>query len=104
MYVFLKIAATIGSNLLEVGATMRGETVEQFLATRPGRAATDGVSSTAAAFSAALAAAACRATGSLSQQTTRRAPARAAAMPTTPEPQPKSSTVLPATSAGLASR
>lgn len=35
VYVFLKIAATIGSNLIEVGATMRGETVEEFLATRP---------------------------------------------------------------------
>jgi protocatechuate 4,5-dioxygenase alpha chain len=35
VYVFLKIAATIGSNLIEVGAAMRGETVEAFLATRP---------------------------------------------------------------------
>jgi protocatechuate 4,5-dioxygenase alpha chain len=35
VYVFLKIAATIGSNLIEVGAAMRGETVEEFLATRP---------------------------------------------------------------------
>jgi len=35
IYVFLKIAATIGSNLIEVGAEMRGETVEQFMATRP---------------------------------------------------------------------
>ena len=35
IYVFLKIAATIGSNLIEVGASMRGETVDQFLATRP---------------------------------------------------------------------
>jgi hypothetical protein len=35
VYVFLKIAATIGSNLLEVGAAMRGETVDAFLATRP---------------------------------------------------------------------
>ena len=35
VYVFLKIAATIGSNLIEVGAAMRGETVEAFLASRP---------------------------------------------------------------------
>jgi len=35
VYVFLKIAATIGSNLIEVGAAMRGESVESFLATRP---------------------------------------------------------------------
>ena len=35
VYVFLKIAATIGSNLIEVGAEMRGETVEEFMATRP---------------------------------------------------------------------
>ncbi|MDG2112744.1 MAG: protocatechuate 3,4-dioxygenase [Actinomycetota bacterium] len=39
VYVFLKIAATIGSNLIEVGAKMRGETVEEFMATRPIRAA-----------------------------------------------------------------
>ena len=35
VYVFLKIAATIGSSLIEVGAKMRGETVEEFMATRP---------------------------------------------------------------------
>jgi len=35
VYVFLKIAATVGSNLLEVGAEMRGETLTQFMATRP---------------------------------------------------------------------
>ncbi len=35
IYVFLKIAATIGSNLIEVGASMRGETVDEFMATRP---------------------------------------------------------------------
>ena len=35
IYVFLKIAATIGSNLIEVGCQMRGETVDEFLATRP---------------------------------------------------------------------
>lgn len=35
VYVFLKIAATIGSSLLEVGAEMRGESLDDFLATRP---------------------------------------------------------------------
>ena len=35
VYVFLKIAAAVGSNLLEVGAEMRGETLTQFMATRP---------------------------------------------------------------------
>ena len=35
VYVFLKIAATVGSNLLEVGAEMRGEALTQFMATRP---------------------------------------------------------------------
>lgn len=35
VYVFLKIAATVGSSLLEVGAEMRGETLDSFLATRP---------------------------------------------------------------------
>jgi len=34
IYVFLKIAATIGSSLLEVGASMRGETLDDFLASR----------------------------------------------------------------------
>ena len=35
IYVFLKIAATIGSSLLEVGAEMRGESLEEFMAGRP---------------------------------------------------------------------
>lgn len=35
VYVFLKIAATIGSSLIEVGAEMRGESVEKFMAGRP---------------------------------------------------------------------
>ncbi|MEE3255957.1 MAG: protocatechuate 3,4-dioxygenase [Actinomycetota bacterium] len=34
VYVFLKIAATVGSSLLEVGAEMRGETIDQFMANR----------------------------------------------------------------------
>ena len=35
IYLILKIAATVGSNLLKMGAQMRGETLEAFLATRP---------------------------------------------------------------------
>lgn len=35
IYVFIKIAATIGTNLVEMGAGMRGESVDDFLATRP---------------------------------------------------------------------
>ncbi|MBT6277385.1 MAG: hypothetical protein HOI95_25045 [Chromatiales bacterium] len=36
VYLLLKIAATVGSNLLEMGAQMRGESVAQFMASRPG--------------------------------------------------------------------
>jgi len=36
IYLTLKIAATVGSNLLQMGAQMRGESVEAFMATRPG--------------------------------------------------------------------
>jgi protocatechuate 4,5-dioxygenase, alpha chain len=36
IYLMLKIAGTIGQTLLQVGAQMRGETLEQFMATRPG--------------------------------------------------------------------
>ncbi len=39
VYVLLKIAGTVGQTLLQVGAQMRGETLEQFMATRPGLAA-----------------------------------------------------------------
>lgn len=35
IYLFIKIAATIGSNLVAIGAQMRGESVEEFMATRP---------------------------------------------------------------------
>lgn len=35
VYVILKIAATVGQTLLQMGAQMRGETLEQFMATRP---------------------------------------------------------------------
>lgn len=36
LYVILKIAGTIGQTLLDMGAQMRGETLEAFMATRPG--------------------------------------------------------------------
>ena len=49
---------------------------------------------------AALAAVARSEAGSMSQATTSRAPARAAAQATTPEPVPKSSTLRPRTSSG----
>lgn len=39
VYLLLKIAATVGSNLLEMGAQMRGEPLEAFLRTRPGASA-----------------------------------------------------------------
>jgi len=35
VYVFLKIALALGISLIEVGATMRGESVDEFMATRP---------------------------------------------------------------------
>ena len=36
IYLTLKIAATLGGNLLQMGAQMRGESLESFMATRPG--------------------------------------------------------------------
>ncbi len=39
IYLLLKIAGTVGQTLLQMGAQMRGETLEQFMATRPGLAA-----------------------------------------------------------------
>jgi len=36
IYLMIKIAGVLGQNLLQVGAQMRGQTVEQFMATRPG--------------------------------------------------------------------
>jgi len=36
IYLLLKIAGTVGQSLLQMGAQMRGETLEQFMATRPG--------------------------------------------------------------------
>ena len=37
IYLLLKIAATVGQNLLEMGAQMRGESLREFMATRPGK-------------------------------------------------------------------
>jgi len=37
IYVLLKIAATVGQNLLQIGAQMRGETLDAFMAGRPGK-------------------------------------------------------------------
>ena len=39
IYLLLKIAATVGQTLIQMGAQMRGETVEAFMATRPGAGA-----------------------------------------------------------------
>ena len=36
IYLLLKIAGTVGQSLLQMGAQMRGETLAQFMATRPG--------------------------------------------------------------------
>lgn len=36
IYLMLKIAGTIGQTLLQMGAQMRGETLEAFMTTRPG--------------------------------------------------------------------
>jgi protocatechuate 4,5-dioxygenase, alpha chain len=38
VYLLLKIAGTVGQNLLQMGAQMRGETLEAFLQTRAGSA------------------------------------------------------------------
>jgi protocatechuate 4,5-dioxygenase alpha chain len=40
VYLLIKIAGAAGQNLLEMGAQMRGETLDAFLKTRPGRAGT----------------------------------------------------------------
>ena len=37
IYVMVKLAGAVGQNLLQVGAQMRGETLSQFLDSRPGR-------------------------------------------------------------------
>jgi protocatechuate 4,5-dioxygenase alpha chain len=36
IYLLLKIAGTVGQNLLQMGAQMRGETLDAFMQTRPG--------------------------------------------------------------------
>jgi protocatechuate 4,5-dioxygenase alpha subunit len=36
IYLTLKIAATVGQSLLQMGAQMRGEDLKSFMATRPG--------------------------------------------------------------------
>lgn len=38
IYLILKIAGTIGQTLLQMGAQMRGESLEAFMRTRPGHA------------------------------------------------------------------
>jgi protocatechuate 4,5-dioxygenase alpha chain len=40
VYLLIKIAGAAGQSLLEMGAQMRGETLDAFLKTRPGRAGT----------------------------------------------------------------
>jgi len=42
VYLLLKIAGAVGQNLLQMGAQMRGETLESFMLTRPGRTGTSG--------------------------------------------------------------
>jgi protocatechuate 4,5-dioxygenase alpha chain len=37
IYVMVKLAGAVGQNLLDVGAQMRGETLQQFIDSRPGR-------------------------------------------------------------------
>jgi protocatechuate 4,5-dioxygenase alpha subunit len=39
VYLMLKIAGTVGQTLLQMGAQMRGESLEAFMATRPGATA-----------------------------------------------------------------
>jgi hypothetical protein len=36
IYLLLKIASSVGQNLLQMGAQMRGETLDAFMQTRPG--------------------------------------------------------------------
>jgi len=36
IYLLIKIGGSVGLNLLQMGAAMRGETPDQFMATRPG--------------------------------------------------------------------
>jgi len=36
IYLLIKIGGSVGQNLLQMGAAMRGETLEEFMKTRPG--------------------------------------------------------------------
>jgi protocatechuate 4,5-dioxygenase alpha chain len=36
IYVLIKVGGSVGQNLLQMGAQMRGQTLDEFLATRPG--------------------------------------------------------------------
>jgi hypothetical protein len=36
IYVLIKVGGAVGQNLLQMGAQMRGETLEEFMKTRPG--------------------------------------------------------------------
>jgi protocatechuate 4,5-dioxygenase, alpha chain len=42
IYIILKVAGALGVTLLQMGAQMRGESLEQFMATRPGAQAKSG--------------------------------------------------------------
>ena len=42
VYLLLKIAGSVGQNLLQMGAQMRGKTIEDFMRTRPGRTGASG--------------------------------------------------------------
>jgi protocatechuate 4,5-dioxygenase, alpha chain len=37
IYVLIKVGGAVGQNLLQMGAQMRGESLEQFMQTRPGK-------------------------------------------------------------------
>ncbi len=39
VYIMVKVAGTLGVTLLQMGAQMRGQSLEEFMATRPGAAA-----------------------------------------------------------------
>jgi protocatechuate 4,5-dioxygenase alpha chain len=40
IYVLIKVGGAVGQNLLQMGAQMRGESLEQFMQTRPGKLGT----------------------------------------------------------------
>jgi protocatechuate 4,5-dioxygenase, alpha chain len=37
IYVLIKVGGAVGQNLLQMGAQMRGQSLEEFMATRPGK-------------------------------------------------------------------